>query len=67
MKTLAKVTVQAGQSIEDALSKFTRQVKGSGILNEVRKREYYVKPGIQRKLKSKEAQKNKAKLNKKNY
>jgi len=61
---LAKVTVQPGQSIEDALSKFSRQVKGSGILNEVRKREFYMKPGVQRKLKSKEAQKNKTKIKK---
>jgi small subunit ribosomal protein S21 len=57
---LAKVTVQPGQSIEDAISKFTRQVKKSGSLNEVRKREFYMKPGVKRKLKSKEAQKNKA-------
>jgi small subunit ribosomal protein S21 len=58
---LAKVTVQPGQSIEDAISKFGKQVRKSGMLNDVRKREYYVKPGVKRKLKSKEAQKNRIK------
>jgi small subunit ribosomal protein S21 len=58
---LAKIIVQPGQSMDDIISKFGKQVRKSGMLNDVRKREYYVKPGVKRKLKSMEAQKNKAK------
>jgi small subunit ribosomal protein S21 len=61
VNTLAKVVVQPGQSIEDALSKFSRQVKKSGTLKDVRKREFYEKPGVQKRNKRKEAQRNRIK------
>ena len=58
---MAKVVLQPGQSIEDALTKFSRQVKKSGVLDSARKREFYVKPGVQKRNKIKEAQKNRKK------
>ena len=47
------------QSIEDALRRFKRTVSKSGTMQEVRKREYYDKPSVKRKLKSEAARKRK--------
>jgi len=56
---MAKVEVRGNESLDDALRRFKRQVSKTGTLQEARKREYYVKPGIKKKLKSEEARKNK--------
>ena len=45
------------ENLDDALRRFKRQVSRNGTLAEARKREYYVKPGIKRKLKSEAARK----------
>ena len=45
------------ENLDDALRRFKRQVSRSGTLAEARKREYYVKPGVKRKLKSEAARK----------
>lgn len=52
-----KVTVRKNESFDDALRRFKRNVTKDGTLQEVRKREYYVKPSVQKKLKSEAAQK----------
>lgn len=44
-------------NIERALRKFKKKIQASGILNELRDREFYVKPTLARKL-SKSAAKN---------
>ena len=44
------VLVQDG-NIEKALRKFKKKVQNSGILNDLREREHYVKPTTARKLK----------------
>lgn len=54
---MAKVVVKENEVLDDALRRFKRQVSRNGILLEARKREYYVKPGIRRKLKSEAARK----------
>lgn len=54
---MAKVIVKDNEPLDDALRRFKRQVSRSGTLVEVRKREYYVKPGVKRKLKSEAARK----------
>lgn len=54
---MPKVVVKEGENLEDALRRFKRQVSRSGTLAEARKREYYVKPGVKRKLKSEAARK----------
>lgn len=54
---MAKVVVKENEALDDALRRFKRQVSRNGTLMEARKREYYVKPGIKRKLKQEAARK----------
>ena len=54
---MARVVVKENENLEDALRRLKRQVSRNGTLAEARKREYYVKPGIKRKLKSEAARK----------
>ena len=54
---MAKTVVRENESLDDALRRFKRQVSRNGTLVEARKREYYVKPGVRRKLKSEAARK----------
>ena len=58
---LAEVRMFEGESIESALRRFKRQVQQEGIIKEVKKHSFYVKPGEKRRLKSKLAQKLKRK------
>ena len=44
-----------GESLEDALRRFKREVSKVGILSEARKREHYEKPSDAKKLKRAEA------------
>ncbi len=46
---MPKTIVREKESIEDALRRFKRDVSKSGNLQEARKREFYVKPSVQRK------------------
>jgi small subunit ribosomal protein S21 len=50
---MAKTIVRNNESLEEALKRFKRDVNRSGTLAEARKREYYVKPSVSRKLKAK--------------
>jgi small subunit ribosomal protein S21 len=50
---LAEVTLFAGEKIDSALRRFKRQVQEEGIMQEAKKRVYYLKPSERRKLKSK--------------
>lgn len=52
---MPKIVVKESESIEDALRRFKRDVSRSGTLQEARKREYYVKPSVDRKMKRKSA------------
>ncbi len=52
-----KVVLKENEVLDDALRRFKRQVSRNGTLAEARKREFYVKPGIKRKLKSEAARK----------
>lgn len=61
---MAKVVVKENEGLDDALRRFKRQVSRNGTLAEARKREYYVKPGVKRKLKSEAARKAARKKNK---
>lgn len=51
--------VRKNESIENALRRFKKNVSKSGTLQEYRKREYYEKPSVRRKLKSEAARKRK--------
>ena len=52
-----KTIVHENESIDDALRRFKRSVSRSGTLQEYRKREFYEKPSVKRKLKSEAARK----------
>ena len=49
---MPKTVVRNDESLDEALRRFKRQVNKSGVLQEARKREFYLKPGLKRKLKS---------------
>ncbi len=49
---MPKTVVRENESLDEALRRFKRQVNKSGVLQEARKREFYLKPGLKRKLKS---------------
>lgn len=51
---MPKTIVKENESIEDALRRFKRDVSRSGTLAEARKREYYLKPSVSKKLKQKQ-------------
>lgn len=46
---MPKTVVREKESLEDALRRFKRDVSKAGNLQEARKREFYVKPSVQRK------------------
>ena len=54
---MARVIVRENEQLDDALRRFKRQVARNGTLLEARKREYYVKPGVAKKLKREAARK----------
>jgi small subunit ribosomal protein S21 len=51
VKAVAKTVVRENESIEDVLRRFKRDVSRAGTLAEARKREYYLKPSVSKKLK----------------
>lgn len=57
LRPMPKVIVKENEQLDDALRRFKRQVSRNGTLAEARKREFYVKPGVRRKLKSEAARK----------
>lgn len=46
---MAKVEAKEGESVEVLIRKFNKKVLSEGILNELKKREYYEKPSVIRK------------------
>lgn len=54
---MSKTIVHENESLDDALRRFKRSVSKSGTLQEYRKREFYEKPSVKRKLKSEAARK----------
>ena len=53
------------EEMDAAIKTFTRKVKKSGLLKELRAREFYLKPGVKRRLKHENALKEKRKIQKK--
>ena len=51
------VTVREDEAFENALRRFKRKCEKSGILTELKKRQYYEKPSVQRKRKAVAARK----------
>ncbi len=51
---MTKIKVRNGESLEQALRRFNREVLRAGILQEVRDREHYKKPSELKRQKNKE-------------
>jgi len=50
-KSRARSVLVQDDNIEKALRKFKKKVQNSGLLNDLREREFYIKPTTARKLK----------------
>ncbi|HEB14087.1 MAG TPA: 30S ribosomal protein S21 [candidate division WWE3 bacterium] len=48
---MAKVTLKPGESLDEALRRFKREVMKEGIILEMRRREFYEKPSEAKKRK----------------
>jgi small subunit ribosomal protein S21 len=44
------VTIQANESIDRALRRFKKKYERSGVLREFKKRAYFMKPSVERRL-----------------
>ena len=49
---MADIKLHEGESIENALRRFKRQVLQEGVIVEAKRRSYYLKPGQKKRLKS---------------
>ena len=58
---MSTVIVKENESLDSALRRFKRECQKAGIQQEIRKREFYVKPSVRRKKKSEAARKRKFK------
>ena len=62
---MVKIVLYDGEDITSALKRFNKKVLKDDILNECRKREYFMKPSDIRKEKARRAKKLKAMANRK--
>lgn len=51
---MAKVFLKERESLEEALRRFKRECEKSGIMQEIKKREFYESPSVQKKKKVQE-------------
>ena len=54
---MSKVVIRDGETLDDALRRFKRQVNKAGTIQECRRRECFLKKNLKRKIKSKNARK----------
>lgn len=47
--------IKEGENIERALKKFKRKVEKTGVVKQLRARQYYVKPSVENRLKRQKA------------
>jgi len=59
--TMSEIHVKEGESLDNALKRFKRSCAKSGVLSDLRKKEYYQSPSVKRRKKSEAARKNKNK------
>lgn len=52
---MIKVSLQEGESIDKVLKRFKKKYEKAGILKEVRKRGFFVKPSIKNRMKKAKA------------
>lgn len=58
---MPKVIIRENETFEDGVKRFKRLVNKSNILADYRKHNFYVKPGLKRRLKDELARRNKRK------
>ncbi|MEL4105548.1 30S ribosomal protein S21 [Oscillospiraceae bacterium CM] len=58
---MSEVHVKDNESLDSALKRFKRNCAKSGVLSDLRKKEYYQSPSVKRRKKSEAARKNKNK------
>lgn len=58
---MSEVRVKDNESIDSALKRFKRNCAKSGVLSDLRKKEYYQSPSVKRRKKSEAARKKKNK------
>ncbi len=56
---VSEVIVGKNEDLDSALRRFKRRCQRSGILSEIRKREFYEKPSVRRKKKAEAARRHK--------
>jgi small subunit ribosomal protein S21 len=56
---MAEIKVGKNETLDSALKRFKKQCARSGVLRDVRKKEFYEKPSVKRKKKSEAARKKK--------
>lgn len=54
---MAEIRLGDNESIDSALRRFKKKIQKAGIISEVRRREHYEKPSLQRKRKAEAARK----------
>ena len=54
---MTRIVVRDGEPLEKALRRFKKKVEAAGILKDVRRREYYLKPSVRKKEKQRAAEK----------
>jgi small subunit ribosomal protein S21 len=59
---MVKVKKMPGDSDDTLIRKFSRKVMTEGILQEAKRREFYLKPSLAKKMKQEESRRNKKKL-----
>ncbi len=52
-----KVVAQPGESVDSLIRKFNKKVQSEGIMQEIKKREHYLKPSLKRQQKLQMARK----------
>jgi len=60
-ETMSEVHIKDNESLDSALKRFKRNCAKSGVLSDLRKKEYYQSPSVKRRKKSEAARKNKNK------
>jgi len=64
---LFKVIVQEGESVDKALKRFKKKYEKSGVLKEFRRRMFFVKPSVEKKMEKERAvRKNKRMIDEEN-
>ena len=58
---MSEVHVKENESLDSALKRFKRSCAKSGVMSDLRKKEYYQSPSVRRRKKSEAARKNKNK------